>query len=51
MTDELKCNSGIETCKHESGVMIPEQDLDGNYVKPTHMICDKCRFILKKEIT
>ena len=35
-------------CEHKTGVMIPEQDLDGNYIKPNYMLCTDCRLVLKK---
>ena len=38
------------SCQHKNGVMIPQRDLEGNYVKPTHMICNECRLVLEKEI-
>ena len=28
--------------------MIPQQDIDGNYVKPEYMICDDCRAVRKR---
>lgn len=37
-------------CSHETGVMIPQINLKGKYVKPEFMICDNCRLVLKKEI-
>lgn len=36
-----------EQCEHKHGVMIPQTDLDGNYVKPEFMICTNCRLVLK----
>lgn len=41
MTVQSKGNE----CQHKNGVMIPQQDLDGNYIKPEFMICDDCRLI------
>lgn len=35
-------------CYHKNGVMIPQQDLDGNYVKPEYMICSDCRAVRKR---
>lgn len=32
-------------CNHQNGVMIPQQDVDGNYVKPKFMICSNCRLV------
>ena len=41
-------NTDVKDCKHQSGVMIPQQDLDSNYVKPEFMICTNCRFVTDK---
>ncbi len=43
----MKPNNQSVTCKHESGVMIPEQDIDGNYIKPRFMLCTDCRLVFK----
>jgi len=32
-------------CKHDTGVMIPQTDLKGNYIKPEFMICTDCRLV------
>lgn len=37
-------------CEHKTGVMIPQRDLNGDYVKPEYMICDDCRAVRKYEI-
>jgi len=37
-------------CIHSSGVMIPQVDDDGNYVKPEFMICNNCRLVTKPQI-
>ena len=34
-------------CKHKTGVMIPQRDINGDYVKPEYMICDDCRAVRK----
>jgi len=34
-------------CNHQNGVMIPQTDNDGNYVKPEFMICNNCRLVTK----
>ena len=39
--------SNINNCKHDTGVMIPQTDLKGNYIKPEFMICTDCRLVLK----
>ena len=34
-------------CLHvDSGTMIPQQDTNGNYIKPEYMLC-KCRAVVK----
>lgn len=34
-------------CLHKNGVMIPETDLNGNYIKPIHQLCTDCRLVFK----
>ncbi len=36
-------------CQHNNGVMIPQTDIDGNYIKPEFMICSDCRFVGKQK--
>jgi len=42
MTVQIKNNE----CQHEIGCMIPQRDIDGNYIKPEFMRCNNCNLIL-----
>ena len=35
-------------CLHEHGVMIPQQDEHGNYIKPEYMLCE-CRAVIERK--
>lgn len=35
-------------CLHINGVMIPNKDLDGNYIKPQYMLCGTCNTVVER---